>query len=158
MFDGQQLRRFMGLFATGVTIITTRDAHGNAYGLTANAFTSLSLDPPLVLICIDRKSETFAHFYDSKTFVVNILSEDQQPLSARFAKSGGDKFAGVPHRRGLLGTPVIDGVLGSIECRIVETHEAGDHVIHVGQVEHAEVAGGRPLLFFQGKYRSMASE
>lgn len=155
MFDPQELRRIMGLFATGVTILTTRDGQGNFYGLTANAVTSLSLVPPLVLICIDRKAETFAHFYDSKTFVVNILAEGQDALSTRFAKSGGDKFGGVAHRVGRLGTPVLDGALGYLECRIVETFEGGDHVIHLGQVEHAESLGGRPLLFFQGRYRQL---
>ena len=145
----------MGLFATGVTIITTRDSQSNFYGLTANAITSLSLEPPLLLICIDRKAETFAHFYDSKTFTVNILAEDQTELSNRFAKSGGDKFTGVPYRLGRLGTPILEGGLGHLECRIVETHEGGDHVIHVGQVEVVEIRGGRPLLFFQGRYRQI---
>jgi flavin reductase (DIM6/NTAB) family NADH-FMN oxidoreductase RutF len=157
MFDAQEFRRVMGLFATGVTVITTRDRKGNFYGLTANAVTSLSLVPPLVLVCIDRKAETFAHFYDSKTFVVNILAEDQQQISARFAKSGGDKFTGVPYRLGRLGTPVLDGAIGCVECRIVETLEGGDHVIHLGEVEHAESGSGRPLLFFQGQYRQIAA-
>src|SRR5262245_41852324 len=153
MFDAKELRRVMGHFATGVTIITTRDSAGNFYGLTANALTSVSLAPPLLLICIDRKAETFAHFYDSRAFVVNILSEDQQALSTRFAKSGGDKFTGVAYALGRLGLPVLEGGLGHIECRIIDTHDAGDHVIHVGEVEHAIVHGGRPLLFFQGQYR-----
>lgn len=155
MLDSAELRRVMGLFATGVTIITTRDGRGNFYGLTANAVTSLSLVPPLLIVCIDRKAETFLHFYDSKTFVVNILAADQAALSTRFAQSGGDKFGGVPHRIGKLGAPVLEGVLGHLECRIVETHEGGDHVIHVGEVEHAESPGGPPLLFFQGRYRQL---
>jgi flavin reductase (DIM6/NTAB) family NADH-FMN oxidoreductase RutF len=145
----------MGHFATGVTIITTCDRQGNVYGLTANAITSVSLEPPLLLICIDRRAETFAHFYDSKSFTVNILTEDQQDLSSRFAKSGGDKFSGLTCRPGRFGPPVLDGCLGYIECRIVATHEAGDHVIHIGQVEGAEVRAGRPLLFFQGQYRKI---
>jgi flavin reductase (DIM6/NTAB) family NADH-FMN oxidoreductase RutF len=155
MFDPTQLRRVMGQFATGVTIITTCDSAGGCYGLTANAVTSLSLDPPLLLICIDRKAETFAHFYDSKAFVVNILAEDQEALSSRFAKSGGDKFTGVACRRGRLGAPILEGGLGHIECRIVDTYEGGDHVIHVGEVEHAELREERPLLFFQGRYRRL---
>jgi len=155
MLDGRELRQVMGLFATGVTIITTRDSQNNFYGLTANAITSLSLVPPQLLICIDRKAETFAHFYDSKTFTVNILAEDQSELSTRFAKSGGDKFTDVPYRLGRLGTPVLEGILGHLECRIVETHEGGDHVIHVGEVEVVESRGGRPLLFFQGRYRQL---
>lgn len=155
MVETQELRRVMGLYSTGVTIITTRDRHGNFYGLTANAVTSLSLVPPLLLICVDRKAETFAHFYDAKCFVVNILAEDQQALSSRFAKSGGDKFTGVAYRIGQLGMPILDGTLAYLECRIVETHEGGDHVIHLGQVEDAESRSGRPLLFFQGQYRQL---
>jgi len=156
MFDAKELRRVMGQFATGVTVITTRDAAGKLYGLTANAVTSLSLVPPLVVICVDRKAESFAHFYDSKRFVVNILSDQQEDVSARFAKSGGEKFAGIAHRKGPYGTAILDGTLAHLDCRIVATHEGGDHVIHVGEVEHAEVTGGKPLLFFAGQYRRLA--
>ena len=156
MFDGQQLRRVMGLFATGVTILTTRDADGRPYGLTANAVSSLSLDPPLVLVCIDKTAETYPHFVASKCFVVNILAEDQQELSQRFAKSGGDKFAGVAHAVNLDGVPLLEGTLGNLECRIVETHEGGDHVIHIGEVHAGEVRGGSPLCYFGGKYRRLA--
>src|SRR5262245_32793126 len=137
-FEAQELRRVMGLFATGVTVITTRDAQGRPYGLTANAVTSVSLSPPMLLICVDRKSETFPHFFDSKLFILNILAGDQEDISRRFATSGGDKFAGLEYRMGPSGTPILDGTLGHIECRIVETHEAGDHVIHLGEVESAE--------------------
>ncbi len=154
-FDPKELRRVMGLFATGVTVITTRDRDGRLYGLTANAVTSLSLDPPLLLVCIDKKAESHPHFVDSKCFVVNILGEDQEHLSSRFAKSGGEKFTGVPHRLGRREAAILEGALAHIECSIVETHEGGDHVIHVGAVEHAEVRGGRPLLFFQGRYRRL---
>lgn len=148
----------MGQFATGVTIVTTRDNAGNAYGLTLNSFTSLSLDPPRVLICVDRRAETFAHFYDSKCFTVNILPAGGAALSMRFAKSGGDKFAGVAHTFGHLGTPVIEGAIATLECRIVETHDAGDHVIHIGEVVHAAAGGGCPLIFFQGRYGRLAED
>jgi flavin reductase (DIM6/NTAB) family NADH-FMN oxidoreductase RutF len=156
MFDAKELRRVMGQFATGVTVITTRDAAGNLYGLTANAVTSLSLVPPLVVICVDRKAESFIHFYDSKRFVVNVLGEHQQDVSARFAQSGGEKFTGIAHRKGPNGTAILEGTLAHLDCKIVATHEGGDHVIHVGEVEHAEVTGGTPLLFFQGQYRRLA--
>jgi len=145
----------MGFFATGVTVITTRDAAGRPYGLTANAVTSVSLVPPILLICVDRKSETFPHFFDSKIFVLNILAEDQQEVSRRFATSGGNKFDGIPYCAGRLGSPILEGTLGHVECRIIETHEAGDHVIHLGEVEHAETTDGRPLLFFRGRYRGL---
>ena len=158
MFDSKELRRVMGLFATGVTVLTTRDAEGRPYGLTANAVTSLSLDPPLLIICIDKKAETHPHFFDSRCFVVNILAEDQEALSTRFAKSGGDKFGSLPFSTNQDGVPVLEGTLAHIECRITETHEGGDHVIHIGEVHHAELRGGRPLLFFQGRYRCLESD
>jgi flavin reductase (DIM6/NTAB) family NADH-FMN oxidoreductase RutF len=158
MIDPQELRRLMGQFASGVTIITTRDDAGRPYGLTANAFTSLSLDPPLVLICVDRKAETFSHFYASRSFVVNVLTEEQTDLSTRFAKSGGNKFDGLAYETNAAGVPILDGTIAHIECALIDTHEAGDHVIHVGQVENFAVRGGRPLLFFQGRYRQLADE
>ncbi|TMA47379.1 MAG: flavin reductase family protein, partial [Deltaproteobacteria bacterium] len=99
-----------------------------------------------------------AHFFDSKCFIVNILAADQEALSTRFAKSGGEKFAGVAYHLGRLGTPILDGTLGHVECRIIETHEGGDHVIHIGTVEHAEVRGGHPLIFFQGQYRNLGEQ
>jgi flavin reductase (DIM6/NTAB) family NADH-FMN oxidoreductase RutF len=151
-FDATLLRRAMGCFATGVTVITTRDQTGKPFGLTANAVTSLSLDPPLLLICVDRKAETYPHFFDSKIFVLNILSEGQEEVSRRFATSGGEKFAGLDYCLGKLGTPILAGTLGFIECRIIETIEGGDHVIHIGEVEEAEWREGSPLLFFRGKY------
>ena len=157
MLDPRELRRVLGHFATGVTIITTRSADGTPYGLTANAFTSLSLDPPLCLVCVDRKAESFAHFYDSKVFTVNVLTSAQEDLSNRFAKSGGDKFTGVATAPGHHGAPLIAGALAHLECRIIETVEAGDHVIHVGGIEHMDVSEGEPLLFFQGRYRALAA-
>ena len=154
-FDAQELRRVMGTFCTGVTVITTCDDTGRPFGLTANAVTSLSLDPPLVLICVDRKAESHAHFFTSKVFVVNVLSEEQEAVSRRFAVSGGEKFTDVPCRPGRLGALILDGTLAHLECRIVETHEGGDHVIHIGEVECGEFRGGRPLLYFQGKYERL---
>ncbi len=155
MFDPKELRRVMGLFATGVTVLTTRDADGRPFGLTANAVTSLSLTPPLLLICIDKKAETHPHFLTSRCFVVNILAEDQEGISTHFAKSGGDKFGSLPCSTNLDGVPILEGTLAHLECRIVETFEGGDHVIHIGEVQRAEVRGGRPLLYFQGAYRHL---
>ena len=156
MLDSKELRRVMGQFATGVTIITTHGHDGVPYGLTANAFTSLSLDPPLCLVCVDRKSESFPHFQASGVFSVNILTQGQQELSNRFAKSGGDKFAGVVTTPGTSGAPLLAGALATIECRITQTIDGGDHVIHVGRIEQVTVADGDPLLFFQGRYRQLA--
>jgi flavin reductase (DIM6/NTAB) family NADH-FMN oxidoreductase RutF len=155
MFDPRELRRVMGLFATGVTVLTTRDADGRPFGLTANAVTSLSLTPPLLLICIDKKAETHPHFLSSRCFAVNILAEDQEDISSHFAKSGGDKFGALRCSTNLDGIPILEGTLAHLECRIIETHEGGDHVIHIGEVQRAEIRGGRPLLYFQGKYRHL---
>jgi len=157
MLDPKEIRRVMGHFATGVTIITTCSADGTPYGLTANAFTSLSLDPPLCLVCVDRKAESFAHFYDSRVFTVNVLTREQEELSNRFAKSGGDKFTSVATIPGHHGAPLIAGALAHLECRITDTLEGGDHVIHVGRIEHVDVSQGDPLLFFQGRYRALAT-
>src|SRR2546426_4290283 len=116
--EPNELRKVMGCFATGVTVITTRDQGGQPYGLTANAVTSLSLAPPLLLICVDRKAETYPHFFDSKTFVLNILADDQEAVSRRFATTGGDKFAGLDFRLGRLGTPVLEGTLDRKSTRL----------------------------------------
>src|SRR5437867_12569187 len=157
-FDAGELRRVMGCFATGVTVITTRDQTGRPSGLTANAVTSLSLEPPLLLICVDRKAETLPHFFDSKIFVLNVLADDQEEVSRRFAKTGGEKFEGLRYQLGRLDTPILDGTLGHVECRIIETLEGGDHVIHAGEVEYAEARDGQPLIFHRGRYRRLARE
>ena len=157
MHDPKELRRLMGHFATGVTIVTTCGDDGTPYGLTANAFTSLSLDPPLCLVCVDRRAESFMHFYASKCFAVNVLTTGQEELSNRFAKSGGDKFTGVPTVPGRHGAPLIAGALATLECRITETFEGGDHVIHVGAIERFAVNEGEPLCFYQGRYRRLAA-
>jgi flavin reductase (DIM6/NTAB) family NADH-FMN oxidoreductase RutF len=150
--DGRELRNVMGNFATGVTIITTKDAAGKPFGLTANAFSSLSLDPPLLLICVDKKVDCYACFDQSKVFGVNFLSEGQDQLSTRFATKGIEKFEGVPYKLGELGVALLDGALAHIECKIVNAYEGGDHTIYVGEIQSATVLGDRPLLFFRGKY------
>src|SRR5205814_1454261 len=147
--DPSELREVMGCFATGVTVVTTRDQSGNPYGLTANAVTSLSLTPPLLLICVDRKAETYPHFFDSKTFVLNILAEDQEAISRRFATTGGDKFRGLEFELGRLGTPILAGTLGHVECRIIDTLDGGDHVIHIREVQLADALQEEALDHFK---------
>jgi len=154
-FDRKELRRVMGHFATGVTIVTTHDRQGRCYGLTANAVCSVSLEPPLVLVCVDKGAESYHAFDLSQVFVVNILGEHQEELSRRFAISGGDKFVDLPCRTGGTGAPIIEGALAHIECRVVAAHDAGDHTIYVGEVDSAEAADGRPLLFFRGRYHQL---
>ena len=150
-----ELRRVMGHFATGVTVITTVSKSGAPYGLTANAFTSVSLEPPLLLISVDRKAESFPFFEESKVFTVNILRDDQEAISRRFAVSGGNKFEGVAYHVGGNSVPILDGVLAHIECRLYAAHDGGDHVIYLGEVLEAETREGKPLLFYRGGYRSL---
>lgn len=156
--DPRELRNVMGHFATGVTIITTRDVSGKPFGLTANAFSSLSLEPPLVLICVDKKVDCYACFDQSKVFVVNILSEGQDQLSTRFATKGIEKFEGVAVRQGNLGVPLLEGAVAHIECKLTSAYEGGDHTIYVGEVQAVDAAGDRPLLFFKGKYKKLLDQ
>jgi flavin reductase (DIM6/NTAB) family NADH-FMN oxidoreductase RutF len=154
-FDRKELRRVMSHFATGVTVVTTHDGQGRCYGLTANAVCSVSLDPPLILACVDKSAESYAAFDLSQAFVVNILGEDQEELSRRFAVSGGEKFVGLPCRNGGTGAPILEGTLAYVECRVVAAHDAGDHTIYIGEVESADDADGPPLLFFRGRYHQI---
>lgn len=150
--DARELRNVMGNFATGVTIITTKNAAGKPFGLTANAFSSLSLDPPLLLICVDKKVDCYACFDESKVFGVNFLSEGQDQLSNRFATKGIEKFEGVSYKLGELGVALLDDALAHIECKVANAYEGGDHTIYVGEIQSATVLSDRPLLFFRGKY------
>src|SRR6202035_483057 len=154
--DKNELRRVMGHFATGVTVITTISKDGQPFGLTANAFMSVSLDPPLLLISVDKKAESYPHFNDSQVFTVNILIDDQEALSRRFAVSGGNKFEGVAYHRGANNVPILEGTLAYIECRVYASHEAGDHTLYLGAIEQAETREGKPLLFYRGGYRAIS--
>jgi flavin reductase (DIM6/NTAB) family NADH-FMN oxidoreductase RutF len=154
-FDRDELRRVMGHFATGVTIVTTHDGAGRCYGFTANAVCSVSLAPPLVLICVDKRAESYPAFERSGAFVINILGAHQEEISRRFAVSGGEKFTGLACRNAGTGAPVLEGALAWVECRVVAVHEGGDHTIYVGEVEDAGAAEGHPLLFFRGRYHRL---
>lgn len=156
--DPRELRNVYGAFATGVTIITTKDTNGKPFGLTANSYTSLSLDPPLVLVCVDKKVDCYACFEQSKVFAVNFLAEGQDQLSTRFATKGIEKFEGVAIREGSIGVPLLEGTIGYIECTLVNGFEGGDHTIYVGEVQAASASGERPLLFFKGKYKKLPQE
>jgi flavin reductase (DIM6/NTAB) family NADH-FMN oxidoreductase RutF len=153
--DPMEFRRTLGCFATGVTVITVVDPEGKPRGLTANAFSSLSLDPTLILVCVDHRSDTFPVIGPASAFAVNILGETQREVSQRFAGKGEDKFMDVPYHAGKTGAPVIDGALAVIECLVHSAHEAGDHTIFIGNVQHVEHGQGKPLLFFRGNYASL---
>ena len=153
--DKNELRRVMGHFATGVTVITTRDDKGNPYGLTANAVSSVSLVPPLILICVDKKCDTYPYFAASKVFVVNVLSEGQERISRTFATTGIEKFDGIGYQKSELGCALLDDAVGHLECKIVNEVDAGDHTIYVGEVNSAAAEDVRPLVFFRGGYRKL---
>ena len=153
--DKDAFRRVLSNFAAGVTIVTTLDRDGAPHGLTATAFTSVSLDPPLVLVCIDKKAETYPHFAPAGVFAVNFLAADQRDVSQHFAKHGGDKFSGLAWRRGVLGTPILEGSIGHVECRIANGYEGGDHTIYVGEIEAADASDGPPLLHFRHAYHGV---
>ncbi|MBT2336405.1 flavin reductase [Variovorax paradoxus] len=153
-----QLRQLLGCFPTGVAVITTCTPEGQPAGLTCNSFSSVSLEPPLVLFSLRKASRLLPTFQTANGFVINILSEQQDALSGRFASSRiEDKFDGVAWRAGRLGMPLIDDCLASFECRVHATHEAGDHVIFIGEVKH--LSAGAPeqaLVFYKGAYMMLA--
>ena len=151
-FEARQLRDVLGTFVTGVTIVTTRDAEGQPHGVTANSFSSVSLDPPLVLWSQSVSSRSHSAFQESEHFVINILADDQIALSNHFAKSRDDKFNGIAHVEGLGGSPVLDGVAAHLECTKVAAYPGGDHVVFIGRVENISQSGRRPLAFGSGKY------
>jgi flavin reductase (DIM6/NTAB) family NADH-FMN oxidoreductase RutF len=153
--EKNQLRQVMGHFATDVTIITTVNKEGQLHGLTANAFTSVSLEPPLLLISVDKKAESWPAFEESKVFTVNILGDDQEALSRKFAVSGGNKFEGVAYRRGANGAAILEGALAFIECTLYAAYEGGDHSLYLGEIQEAAVREGKPLVFFRGGYRNL---
>jgi flavin reductase len=157
VFNSKDFRSALGSFATGVTVITTRGEE-HAYGMTANAFTSVSLDPPLVLVCAKRGAEGSEHIERNRCFAVNVLGADQEPLSRYFSSKdrprGRDAFRDVPHRLGATGSPLLEGVTAYMDCNLHETHTAGDHEIFIGEVLALEVDPEvAPLLFHGGGYR-----
>jgi flavin reductase (DIM6/NTAB) family NADH-FMN oxidoreductase RutF len=151
-FDARDFRSALGAFATGVTIITTRDSQGHFYGLTANSFASVSLDPPLVLWSQSLFAPSLRAFQEATHFVINILATDQIALSQRFARSAEDKFATVDHIIPECGAPVILGSAAHFECRNEFRYYGGDHIIFVGHVERYAYTDKPTLLFCRGKY------
>lgn len=151
-FDAREFRNALGQYATGVTVITARAPDGRKIGVTANSFTSVSLDPPLVSWCPAKKAPSLPDLTASTHFAVNILASDQHHLSRQFATPAEDKFLGVPTSEGVSGVPLIDGALATFQCRTVQRVEAGDHVIFLGEVERYDVTAGEPLVFHSGFY------
>jgi len=155
-FDPQLQRRIFGRFATGVTVVTTRRGD-QWHGMTANAITSLSLDPPLVLVAVDRRAGMHAALHEGQSFALSILGDDHEHLSRRFAMSGPKEFGDLSTTTAVTGCPILTDALGWVDCRIHEVLPGGDHDIFIGEIlagGHKEE--GRPLLFFAGKYHKLA--
>ena len=155
--DARGLRSALGRFATGVTVITTCDRDGRLEGLTANSFSAVSLDPPLVLWSLRRHAPSLQRFLAARRFAVNVLSTRQRDIARHFARRHADKFAGVAHCAGHGGCPLITDALATFECDVEATPEGGDHVIFIGRVIRAAFRDGDPLIFSDGRYRDLAA-
>jgi flavin reductase len=160
-------RKAMGSFATGVTIVTV-DLDGEVHGMTANAFASVSLNPLLILVCVDHSARTHAHLHARKRFGINILAANQRSISEYYARVSGagghgqearaEAEAGARFDRTPLGTPILHGALAYLECKLKSTQDAGDHTIFIAEVEDVVVRQGEPLLFFRSDYRKIGEE
>lgn len=151
--DPLRFRAMMGAFPTGVAVVTARRPDGTPSGLTVNSLTSVSLSPLLLLVCIDHGSASHGAILESGAFAVNLLAEDDFVVSDTFARGGRDqRFDGLDWRDGATGSPILDRALGWIDCRVHQTHVAGDHTIVVGRVEAFELGAGRPLIYHGGGY------
>ena len=153
--DASSFKRALGQFATGIGVVTSRDAEGRPVGLTVNAFSSVSLDPPLVLVCIDLRSGANHGIRDSGRFAVSILSEQQEEWSRRFARPGPEKFEGVSFALSTHGLLLVPGALVHMECAVRAAHLAGDHTVYVGEILELQVTPGPPLVYHAGHYRRL---
>ena len=150
--DPLELRRCLGSFVTGVTVMTVLDADGKPEGITANSFSSLSLDPPLIVWSLRLSSRSFNTYKNALHFAVNILAQDQMPVSNRFAASGVDRFEGVEYTPGIAGVPLIKGCVAYLECSLEASYPGGDHVLFVGRVERIHMNERQPLAYGGGGY------
>ena len=153
--DADALRRALGCFVTGVTVVAARDAGGAPHGFTASSFTPVSLDPPLVLVCVGREVERLDVYRRCSRFAVSVLGDSQRAISERFATEHQDRFAGVRWREGSHGLPILDGCIAALECATWRRIEAGDHMILIGRVLRCEDSTARPLAYWRGSYHGL---
>ena len=153
--DPDAFRSLLGRFASGITVVTTVDETGRDVGMTVSAFSSVSLDPPLVVICVARDASVFSELTAAHYVVVNILAAEQESLSRRFAGPVSDRFDGLGYSRAKTGAPILDDVLAWCECRVVHRHEAGDHLLLVAEAERGAVRNHKPLLYYRGGYAQL---
>ncbi len=160
MFDVRRFRDALGQFPTGIAVVTADAASGERLGITISSFNSVSLDPPLVLFSVLRRANSFAAWQAVARYAINVLGEEQEELSNRFARTMGDKWIGLPPLRGESGLPILPNALATFECEAYARHDGGDHEIFVGRVVAVRDnpgKRGRPLVFFDGRYRRLAS-
>ena len=163
MIGPDDFRRLLGHFASGVTVVTTRDSQGRPAGLTASAFTSVSLNPPMILVCVAQNAQSYEALQGADRFAVNILGQGQETLSNRFAtksSSAAEKFEGIGYKPGMLGLPILADALASLECTTIHAYPGGDHTIFVGRIEAGasrDDDGAEPLLYYRGRYRQLSS-
>lgn len=150
-----EFRAALGRFASGVTVVTTKDRTGRLHGITVSAFCSVSLEPPLILVCIDKRTGSHYAFEETDTFVVNVLREDQQHYSDQFASHLPDKFHGIEYLENADGLPMLKDALVNMQCRLVNSHDNGDHTIFVGEILKSHATDGKPLVYFHGNYRKL---
>jgi flavin reductase (DIM6/NTAB) family NADH-FMN oxidoreductase RutF len=153
--DPDAFRAAMGRFASGVTVITITDASGAEHGMTVSAFASVSLVPPLVVMCIDQSATMHALVSGCEYFGVNILSSAQEPIARRFADTGARRFEGIGYRLGDHGVPILNDVLAYIECRRISSSEVGDHTLIIGETVTASTRDARPLLYYRGGFAQL---
>jgi flavin reductase (DIM6/NTAB) family NADH-FMN oxidoreductase RutF len=156
--EQHHFRRVCSKYATGITILTVLDARGAPRGMTVNSFTSVSLSPPLVLVCIDKQTSILGYFDIGTRFGINVLDESQKELSTCFARRGGDRFEGVAWSPGVTGAPLFPETLATMECAVTHMVEAGDHVVVIGEALHATWRDdGLPLIYFNSSYQALRS-
>jgi flavin reductase (DIM6/NTAB) family NADH-FMN oxidoreductase RutF len=158
--SAEQFKEVFRRWASGIAIVTTRRA-GGIHGMTANSFCSLSLDPPLVLICVEKRTHTHALIADQRAFGIHLLAQGQDPLSEACAGHAGEPghwLEGMSHHAERTGAPILDDCAAWLDCSLWATYEGGDHTIYVGQIEAAAVTGRPPLLWFDRHYRQLADE
>ncbi len=155
MVTSDEFRHACGRFATGVTIASVMDPQGTPHGLTVSSFTSVSLEPPLILICLGHEVTSIELFRSCPHFGISVLRQDQQELSERFARKGYDRFDGLEWEPGATGVPLLKRMLATMECRVEQRITCGDHDILVGGMVHANVAEGEPLVYYASRYRGL---
>ena len=150
-----EFRAALSRFPSGITVVTSRGLDGTLFGITVSAFCSVSLDPPLILACIEKTTASHMAIQNSRSFGVNILAVVDEELSERFAVPAPNKFDGISYRLGVGGVPLLDDALVALECRLENAYEGGDHTIFVGLVEKVSIKDGKPLVYFHGNYHDI---